>query len=90
MVDKEFTRSLRKELYKRLPQSSEYVPSRRIEGALEVSEDTVAHEFGTIIVDAEVGDDIAKTICDALYDFLSTVKFFKKTKYRLFVWAFHP
>ncbi len=87
MVDKEFTRSLRKELYKRLPQSSEYVPSRRIEGALEVSEDTVAHEFGTIIVDAEVGDDIAKTICDALYDFLSTDKFFKKTKYRLFVWA---
>lgn len=58
MVDKEFTRSLRIELYKRLPQSSEYVPSRRIEGALEVTEDAVAHEYGTIIVDSEVGNEL--------------------------------
>ena len=87
MVDKEFTRSLRIELYKRLPQSSEYVPSRRIEGALEVTEDAVAHEYGTIIVDSEVGNETAGLICNALYGFLSTDKFFKKTKYRLFIWA---
>ncbi len=81
-----FISKLKKSLYRNLPQSSEYRPSRRVEGALERNEETTSHEFGVVIVDDELTEAQSKQLCKILYDFLSKDKYFKKTKYRTMVW----
>ena len=81
-----FDMELKKVLMKRLPQSTEYGWSRRIEGALERSESSAPHEDVAIIVDSEIGVDVFTNISDKLYKFISKDEFFKKSHYRILLW----
>ncbi len=81
-----FIKELRKILRKRLPQSMEYGWSRRIEGALERSEDSAPHEYVTIMIDGETEVQEYDAIKDTLYEFLKNDEFFKRSNYRVLLW----
>ena len=87
MADKEFSRTIKKILYRNLPMSGEYGFSNRVEGALVRSEETAAQKTAAIIVDAALDKSAAEQLCTELYSFLSGDQFFKKTKSIVISWG---
>lgn len=81
-----FIKELDRELKKRLPQSTEYGWSRRIEGALERSEQTAPHDDVAIIVDGEIGSEEYEALSNELYEYLRKDEFFKWSYYRILLW----
>ena len=81
-----FIKELDRELKKRLPQSSEYGWSRRIEGALERSEQTAPHDDVAIIVDGEIGPEEYEALSGGLYEYLRKDEYFKRSYYRILLW----
>lgn len=81
-----FIRELDRELKKRLPQSAEYGWSRRIEGALERSEQFAPHDDVAIIVDGEIGNEEYEALSGELYEYLRKDEYFKRSYYRILLW----
>ena len=81
-----FIKELDRELKKRLPQSTEYGWSRRIEGALERSEQSAPHDDVAIIVDGEIGSEEYEALSGGLYDYLRKDEYFKRSYYRILLW----
>lgn len=81
-----FDRELKNVLMKRLPQSTEYGWSRRIEGALERSESSVPHDDVAIIVDSETGSDEYAVLSDKVYQFIKSDEYFRQSYYRILSW----
>ena len=81
-----FIKELDRELKKRLPQSAEYGWSRRIEGALERSEQSAPHDDVAIIVDGEIGPEEYEALSGGLYEYLRKDEYFKRSYYRILLW----
>ena len=81
-----FIKELDRELKKRLPQSTEYGWSRRIEGALERSEQSAPHDDVAIIVDGEIGSEEYEALSGGLYEYLRKDEYFKRSYYRILLW----
>ena len=81
-----FTSNLKKILDRRLPQSTEYGWSKRVEGALVRSEDSAAHETGAIIIDDALTEEQSQQLCEVISDYLSKDPNFKRTKYKVMIW----
>ena len=81
-----FIKELDRELKKRLPQSTEYGWSRRIEGALERSEQSAPHDDVAIIVDGEIGNEEYEALSGELYEYLRKDEYFKRSYYRILLW----
>ena len=81
-----FIREPDRELKKRLPRSTEYGWSRRIEGALERSGQTAPHDDVAIIVDSEIGTEEYEAMINELYEYFRRDEFFKQSYYRIILW----
>lgn len=81
-----FGRKLSNELMRRLPQSNEYEWSRQIEGALVRSEEPMAHRHVVIIIDCEIDETTAAPLVNEIIRFVKHNQYFRKSKYRVFVW----
>ena len=81
-----FGKELAKNLIKRLPQSSSYEWSRRVEGALVRSEGMATHSHVVIIIDCEIGEEAAKPILGEISRFAKSNEYFRQSKYRIFLW----
>ncbi len=81
-----FTRELKRYLYKNLPSTVEYSPSRRIEGWMDTSDVPGPHKDVTIIVDDAVSSQDYATIMEMVYPFLRKDQFFKRSHYRIILW----
>ena len=81
-----FIKELDRELKKRLPQSTEYGWSRRIEGALERNEQSAPHDDAAIIVDGEIGSEEYEALSGGLYEYLRKDEYFKRSYYRILLW----
>ncbi len=81
-----FNSNLKKILDRRLPQSTEYGWSKRVEGALVRSEDRAAHETGAIIIDDALTEEQSRQLCEVIANYLSKDANFKKTKYKTIIW----
>ncbi|MBQ8665413.1 MAG: hypothetical protein IJ526_00920 [Lachnospiraceae bacterium] len=81
-----FIKELDRELKKRLPQSTEYGWSRRIEGALERNEQSAPHDDVAIIVDGEIGSEEYEALSGGLYEYLRKDEYFKRSYYRILLW----
>ena len=81
-----FIKELDRELKKRLPQSTEYGWSRRIEGALERSEQSAPHDDVAIIVDSEIGSEEYEALSGGMYEYLRMDEYFKRSYYRILLW----
>ena len=81
-----FIKELDRELKKRLPQSTEYGWSRRIEGALERSEQSAPHDDVAIIVDSEIGSEEYEALSGGMYEYLRKDEYFKRSYYRILFW----
>ena len=79
-------KELDRELKKRLPQSTEYGCSRRIEGAMERSEQTAPHDDVAIIVDGEIRAEEYEALSNELYEYIRKDEFFKRSYYRILLW----
>ncbi len=81
-----YTRELTKYLYKNLPSTVEYNPSRRIEGWMDTSDVPGPHKDVTIIVDDAVSRQDYAQIMDKVYLFLRKDQFFRRSHYRIILW----
>ncbi len=81
-----FTRELKKYLYKNLPSTVEYSPSRRIEGWMDTNDEPGPHKDVTIIVDDAVSNQDYAQIMEKVYPFLRKDQFFKRSHYRIILW----
>ena len=86
MSNRTFSRNLKKILNRRLPQSSDYEWSRRVEGALVRSEESAAHETGAVIIDDELAQEQSEKLGESLIDYLSHDINFRRTKYKTIIW----
>ncbi len=81
-----FESNLKKTLRRNLPQSSENVWSRRVEGALVESEESLPHEYVTIIVDSSISKEDFDILSDRIYKIIKYDEFYKRSKYRILLW----
>ncbi len=81
-----FESELKKTLHRNLPQSQENVWSKRVEGALVKSEETVPHEYVTIIVDSSINKDDYDVLSDRIYKIIKHDEFYRWSKYRVILW----
>ncbi len=81
-----FESELKKSLHRNLPQSQENVWSKRVEGALVKSEETVPHEYVTIIVDSSINKDDYVVISERIYKIIKHDAFYRWSKYRVILW----
>ena len=81
-----FESELKKTLHRNLPQSQESVLSRRVEGALVKGEETVPHEYVTIIVDSSINKDNYDVLSDRIYKIIKHDEFYRWSKYRVILW----
>lgn len=77
---------LKKELYRRLPSTTEYRASRRIEGWMDPREEAAAHKYVTIFVDDEIQQTEYDQIIDGMRNFLKRDTYFRQSHYRIFLW----
>ena len=81
-----FQSKLSKALIKRLPHSTGYEWSRRIEGALEQTDEVISHKFVTFIIDCEISKNDCTQIFNEVLQFVKRNIYFKKSKYRILLW----
>ena len=81
-----FESELKKALHRNLPQSQGSVWSKRVEGALVKSEETVPHEYVTIIVDSSINKDNYDVLSDRIYKIIKHDEFYRWAKYRVILW----
>ncbi len=81
-----FESELKNTLHRALLQSRESVGSRRVEGALVRSEETVHYEYVTIIVDSSISKDDFDILSDRIYKIIKHDEFYRWSKYRIILW----
>ncbi len=81
-----FESELKKALHRNLPQSRDNVWSGKVEGALVKSEETVPHEYVTIIVDSSMTEDDYDSLSDRVYRVIKHDEFYRWSKYRVILW----
>ena len=81
-----FQSKLSKALIKRLPHSTGYEWSRRIEGALEQTDEVTSHKYVTFIIDCEISKNDCTQIFNEVLKFVKKDSYFMKSKYRILLW----
>ncbi len=77
---------LKKELYRRLPSTTEYRASKRIEGWMDSREETAAHKYVTIFVDDELQQAEYDQMIDGIRNFLKRDTYFRQSHYMIYLW----